>query len=412
MSIRVESPTFNFVPKGIERSLEGVNLDPALAYSRDFSLDLSQIRPLQHRWNEALGLNISPEQSIRSYNPVLARWKYERLPTEAAKEAFRGYELQQLNTALRERYQSSESVINYRIGKDGELYNELFPDEPFINVLRRGLAYRKEQGSPEVEREEAEVEGWLKMKTLLADSNSPLGSRITIISGPGLIEGTNYKDNFVDVYEAAKDPQTGERIIKMTRRSSAMNYGEYYNELARINPELIKNISGPFDAVLLKTLLPGEITIREKGIDEVLMSQINRLTLPWKLRYLDALCSEPFNPRLVADAFNDLLRVGDLIKSGKHEHVSAIQIGDVEAAAGFIRNLPIALVAAGCGMSGGFGLGEGLGGMASNSVARFGIMEDEYGSLRFECPHCHSTNTRPRGGFKERCDSCNGSVRC
>jgi hypothetical protein len=38
--------------------------------------------------------------------------------------------------------------------------------------------------------------------------------------------------------------------------------------------------------------------------------------------------------------------------------------------------------------------------------------EDQYGSLTFECPHCHKTNTRPYGKLIPNCQFCGEDVRC
>lgn len=38
--------------------------------------------------------------------------------------------------------------------------------------------------------------------------------------------------------------------------------------------------------------------------------------------------------------------------------------------------------------------------------------EDEYGSLQFECPHCHKTNTRPAHQLVSNCQHCGCDVRC
>ncbi len=38
--------------------------------------------------------------------------------------------------------------------------------------------------------------------------------------------------------------------------------------------------------------------------------------------------------------------------------------------------------------------------------------EDEYGSLHFECPHCHKTNTREQGKLISNCQHCGCDVTC
>lgn len=41
-----------------------------------------------------------------------------------------------------------------------------------------------------------------------------------------------------------------------------------------------------------------------------------------------------------------------------------------------------------------------------------GGMEDQYGPLDFECPHCNQINTRPFGQLLSNCQYCGGNVRC
>ncbi len=38
--------------------------------------------------------------------------------------------------------------------------------------------------------------------------------------------------------------------------------------------------------------------------------------------------------------------------------------------------------------------------------------EDEYGSLQFDCPSCHKTNTREPGKLKTNCEHCGADVQC
>jgi hypothetical protein len=38
--------------------------------------------------------------------------------------------------------------------------------------------------------------------------------------------------------------------------------------------------------------------------------------------------------------------------------------------------------------------------------------EDEYGSLKFDCPKCKQTNHRPRGKLIPNCQKCGTDVKC
>lgn len=51
--------------------------------------------------------------------------------------------------------------------------------------------------------------------------------------------------------------------------------------------------------------------------------------------------------------------------------------------------------------------------LGSNSLEiNFGGMEDQFGSLYFNCPKCGATNTRPFGQLISDCQHCGGDVRC
>ncbi len=67
----------------------------------------------------------------------------------------------------------------------------------------------------------------------------------------------------------------------------------------------------------------------------------------------------------------------------------------------------------GCGASVGPAGGE-LSATDQLKQAGYGNLsgEDKYGSLKFDCPKCKRTNTRPRGKLIPHCQSCGASVRC
>jgi hypothetical protein len=58
------------------------------------------------------------------------------------------------------------------------------------------------------------------------------------------------------------------------------------------------------------------------------------------------------------------------------------------------------------------GKSPGLVGILGESSLNLNGAEDQYGSLAFECPHCHRTNTRPFGQLISNCMHCGGNVRC
>lgn len=50
--------------------------------------------------------------------------------------------------------------------------------------------------------------------------------------------------------------------------------------------------------------------------------------------------------------------------------------------------------------------------LGNSLVLNFGGAEDQFGSLDFECPHCHGINTRPFGKLITNCQRCGGNVSC
>ena len=138
-----------------------MSIESTVAVARDvpnksaakFSEDLSAVNNLHDQFNNKLGIS---GRLRLNYNPVLERANYERLKTDDSRLNFRNYELWQVQTALRERNHAAKSAVNYIIDEDGYVRNELFPDEPFYQILQRGIAYQEQNGSVEIEREHNE----------------------------------------------------------------------------------------------------------------------------------------------------------------------------------------------------------------------------------------------------------------
>ncbi len=433
----------------------GPSMTDTLTYRNDFK----KIDQLHKEFNLTLGAR-DKKDITRSYDPVLPRAKYEKLATPGQKEKFKKYEVFQMQTNLRERYHAAKSAVTYTIDEYGNVYNELFPDEPFDAVLKRGLEYRREIGSLELDREESELIGWTHIKTKLADPNIPLGAKCISISGPGIVADTSYKDNFVDIFESAKASNTGKRVIKMTRYASGMTYGQYWDKALLLNPSYFEGISGSIDAWFLRNPMyidptldarsPEELfdevfTKRKDALKEDDFQDIYKACLPLILYYVDVLCSEPFDPQAIKIAFNAILKKGDLTRDSiqwereNRVNVSAnasyvfrrgIIFNSVQQEAAFLGRQHIETVDVGCGSSGGFIL-EGtmtqeinpsmnlMVPFLSNSVGKFSfepiedvqtypLGQDKHGSLKFKCPKekCKGINRRPFGKLLKFCQHC------
>ncbi len=402
---------------------------------QDFATDLHAIKKLQAEFDAPLGNEPEDGEVIRSYNPVLARWKYEQLETPSEKKFFRAYEQFQMETHLRERYHAATSAIRYQIDEEGKLRNELFPDEAFDAVLERGVEYRKANGSPELDREEMEMKGFKKMQAKLTDPLTPIGSKFVVISSPGMVEGTTYVDNYVDIYEVEENKHTQQRSITMTRFASDTDAPGYEAIAKRFDPDYFVNEQGPRDGWYLLNgiyvdpnhdprttdeLFDEEFSHREDAISEADFQHIYQTCLPFILNYLQDLCDEKLNPEAIAVAYNAVLRKGDVEKKIMTRLKNNTMLNgwdipkrpiyyDIRAEANRIGREEIEKVIAGCGRSDGISLGMRAASQRihPNSVAKYAFGEDQHGGLQFRCPDCNYKNTRKFGTLRTECENPN-----
>lgn len=397
--------------------------------------DLSEIALLQDRWDSTLGRRPNRSGEFENYNPVLARWGYERLETDEQRVLFRINEIQNVTTALRERNHTSESKLILSIGVDNKIHNEVFPDTSYEQVLERGRRYRAENGSNEIEREKAEIEGFKKIQDLLTSEDVKVGTKLFVISGPGFAEDTPYIHNFVDGYELAED-DAGNRYVQYARYASSLSYEDYQQITSEADSNYFDGKEGPVDAWYLANPIQApdisksqsldeafsEIFVKDvKAMEEERFQELYKIYLPFILYYLDQLTAEDFNPVEVAKAYNTLLlstEDKDIKSKTKRDeaHMASNQmrldsytsknISEIVMRYGH-RN--VTEVKAGCGSSSGFSIGRSSGKnerglMLLNSVSGFGI--DNYGSRTFNCPSCLKENLRPEGELLSACQHC------
>lgn len=403
-----------------------------------FDLDLKGIATLQVEFDRTLKIT---NKDRLNYNPVLARWKFEQLKNDKDKQDFIKYELQQIFTALGERNSVSISSVNYLIGDDGEVYNELFPKEPFRRTLERGVACMQEYGSVELKRESAEVAGWIQIIETLKNPNTPINSKAIVISPPGNVEKSNYVHNFVDIYESLEDPITKKRIIKMTRNASNLNNYQYYDAVQELEPDYFNGINQPIDVWFLGKPIYKIPEIDPRTVEE-LVEQVfgihnstlskEEMVIAWENTFTvakhfveTAICADVFNPKDIATKWNAILVKNDLeivkVKNRKEfqdikTKIEYKQFNNIYDEVAWLSKQDVQTIAAACGASAGFNLGEKggsiLGGpdmlFLSNSVAQFGLDSDEFGSLKFKCPNknCKKENIRPYGKLIEQCQHC------
>lgn len=389
--------------------------------------DLLQIQALQEQWDGALGRKKNTPGQFENYNPVLARWGFDRIETSEQEQQFRVNELQNVTTALRERNHTSESRLTLSIGKDKKIHNEVFPDSSYEEVLERGRRYRAENGSQEIEREEAEIRGFLKIQEVLTADETKVGTAFFVISPPGLTEDTPYVHNFVDSYELVED-QEGNRSVQYTRFASPLGY-ENYKEIAEgLDPNYFDGQIGPIDAWYLENpiLVPAEQGYQDtdevfaklfakdvKAMEEREFQELWKIYSPFALYYLDQLTKDNFDPIAVAEAYNALLlstedkemqsqtKEIDIFVASDVTTLSHVDNRHISAMVRQYGRRDVKEVRAGCGKSGGFSFGGGSANVLANSVASFASVS---GSQEwFSCPKCQYQADGPIGNTCPGC---------
>lgn len=131
-----------------------------------------------------------------------------------------------IETALGERFNLAISRIDYYI-EDGQLISPEH-DEPFLEVTRRGQKYRQENGSRDINREKAEVEGFAKVQKILTDPTYQ-DAKIIVISPRGKSDSM-YQHNFFDLYQ-----RRGNQVI-MYRFASKSSWRQFAQVANGIDP--------------------------------------------------------------------------------------------------------------------------------------------------------------------------------
>lgn len=388
----------------------------------DFSEEINNIDRLRDLFDSQLHTDTS--NTLLSWDPVKSRNRFEQCQTRTEKEAWRINEVEEITTSLRERYNCLENPMDLFIDRDGFFRNKKFPSDTLETILRRGVAYQETHGSKELERERSEVEGILKVQADFTSPSAQDGDIRIIFSPPGSVDGSPYTKHFVDTYGLSIDSETGERRVDAKRYAVNMSTEEYIKAATILEPSYFADKNGPLDAIFLGNPIQldgiGDI---DGLLDQILLfdsdalrgyefAVIDKILEPIKPLLVQAIVA--FNPELIAEILNTVFHIGD--EAERHVKTGAIDMikdmlawsnsltkKDIESEIAVRGYAPIQRRQVGCGDSGSF----------VNSVGQFGVIEsDQYGSLKFECPTCKQTNTRPRGTLIPNCKHCLADVSC
>lgn len=397
-------------------------------------------------FNEKLGIIGRDRLVIRNYDPVLARAMAEQMKVPEERAMFVSHETRQIETALGERLHVAESPAVYLVDQSSKLRSQTFPTEAFEVVVKRGIEHRKKMGSPDTEREEAQLRGILKVQGKMADPDTPLGYKQVFISGRGFATGTTFTHNFVDVYELRENPTTKQRYVEMTRFASDATYEEYKERLGKLRPNFLNEAKGSIDIYFaehpidfdprtdlreVRELVGLLCGARKDIIGQLEYRKVVEDSKPRINYYLEAVCAPLFDPAEVALRLNAILKGAELA----WEKFKGFTRQVVERVANFVQQTPvfrsiaeevnwlgrqvIKQVMAACGMSSGFSIGSAsrLGGGSFSGSSSGSSVENRGGSCKecgmpnadnhYHCPDCnHKYADETNRSDKERTKQC------
>ncbi|MBI2018228.1 hypothetical protein HYS96_00840 [Candidatus Daviesbacteria bacterium] len=385
---------------------------------------LARVARLQNQFDGSL--ETKARGPVRNYNPVLERAMFETLQTEEERKQFKLHEIKQIETALRERYHVATSIVIYDIDDDGKLRSRDLPNQAFEDVLTVGIEYYRQMGSHDVPRIEQEKVGIVKIQKAFADPNAPVDLKVEVISGPGLVEGTIFTDNFLDRYELLEDPFTRRRIVQMTRFASDLSYEQAEEMITASRPDYFNGRVGSKDQWLLANPIfesSGEILIQRKNaLKEEGFQKIAQGSSDLIHCLVDRICGSVFAPEQVKVALNAVLNGADYIWEGlvgiKDKVVSMTSkivnkimpiFKTLEEKVNWLGYQAVRVVAGGCGLSAGFsvgGIASKIGNLISGIVRSISsVFGGEAGKKGKSCISCGEVNY-----CTEKCYVCNGTL--
>lgn len=353
-----------------------------------------------------------PKREIVAYDPSFDRRAYE-VPDLANKERLDAYTRTQIETHLGERFNVLLSTTRYEI-KDGQIYGQN-TEEPFMQMLQRGVDYRQKFGNPiDWQREQAEVESFAKIERTLLAEDARIGDMMLLISPPGG-EGSIYKHNFYDVFSLKEDEKG--RYVEAIRYSSSLTNQEYGQKLKLIRDfgENIKDTDFLTSPLGVGSLFSSADEVHKylhknhEFITKEEFDQIIAIVTPLITSYINTLAEKPFDEDLQLLTYNAILNKADIalalirLKDGDKMVKNYIFQSQWSAKTDIfmLGRQPVRVAATGCGSSGGFAVAKNLNTTFSPfSVADFGENKDQEW---FSCPKCKYKANGPVGNTCPGC---------
>ncbi len=294
-------------------------------------------------------------------------------------------------TLLGERLQVEMTFDDLNI-INGRLYSPRFK-EPLGEVLARGVELRRKVGSPDGEREVAELEGWKFIEKTMVNPATPIGTKIISLSAPSDQPGSPYKKRFIDEFMVAVN-ESGQRSVLRIRNNVNFDTNNYINFAQKMDPDFFEEYSGqPLDAYLLSHPKISREEVPPSARQGMSVEKFNRImeaTAYFRERHLHELfaAEKDFDWGRVIQTHNELINATDkLTAPSVKQPVSYLPSQEVLLAINLSKQ-----VIGGCGLSGIFEINQKGNQVATqNSVAQFGEQSSwEYHTG--ECVVCKTKN--------------------
>lgn len=329
----------------------------------------------------------SAKANLEWSRPSLASQEYQR-----RKDQLDSLIAENLRSEIRERFFSLQyqTIYTFENGKIASPYH----DGSFDEIIKNGINWRREHGSPDTIREEAELVGFRRVEQILSQGQSALS-----ISP----RGGSYLHNYFDFY----DPITPSQI-EMTRFIATPSYEGFWQAAHRIDPSIPTPLRLTDDFFLSH---PAQTNLTLSEILKIIEPDANAMPKE-KIEAIVANCSEFIEAYVTNPSeknYKAVINFADVI-GGKgpkniilHPHLKA----NIDAAIAFYAALPEREVATPCPAI--FGSNK-EGKHDKWSVGEFGLFRDGAGTLEINCQTCGASYIRTSAILEPRCRWCSGTA--
>ena len=246
----------------------------------------------------------------------------------------------------------------------------------------------------------------------MVDPETPVNTKMMVISPPSKMDGTIYVKNFVDFYELQEIQ--GKKVVKMTRFASDASYPEELSDAYLLShPTRIDTDERNVHEIFREKFESKKGALEESKMKEVIVGSQGRIRY-----FVEALCEG--DPESIALSFNAVLNGADMLRRTVDQMKNVIlpAFKSVRDEVDWLGRQVVERIAAACGTSSGFSLKKGFKIKSSSKSGSLDALStllagsDEHGSLKFKCENCDRTNIRPRGELLDKCQHCHSSVSC